>query len=106
MRKNNEKIVLSGEEALFVLSEIEYLLISLRNIGGYYHDDSVSVVDDGGLAYCQETVRFIDENGVTRRLAKMREMISGKFDDALGDDEMDDIERAVEGMKVWESPGD
>ncbi|HIC7210951.1 hypothetical protein [Burkholderia stabilis] len=102
MRKNNEKIVLSGEAALFVLSEMEYLLISLGNIGRYYHDDSVSVVDDGGLAYCQETVRFIDENGVTRRLAKMREMISGKFDDALGDD----IERAVEGMKVWESPGD
>ncbi|MBM2656972.1 hypothetical protein [Burkholderia diffusa] len=106
VKKNNEKIVISGEEALFVLSEIEYLLISLRNIGRYYHDDSIGVIGDNELAYCRETVRFIDENGVTRRLAKVREIISSKFDDALGDDDMDDIERAVEGMKVWESPGD
>ncbi|WP_205128718.1 hypothetical protein [Burkholderia ubonensis] len=105
VQKNNEEIVFSGDEALSALVEIEYLLISLRNIGRYYHADR-NESGDVNLTYSLETTRFIDESGVTRRLAKLREMLSAKFDHSLGEDDMDDIERAVEDLKVWEKPGD
>ncbi|WP_175882466.1 hypothetical protein [Burkholderia sp. BCC0044] len=105
MLESNEKIELSGSEALSILCELEYLLISLRNIGTYYHEPSREF-GDRDLEYRAETTRFIDENKVTQKLAKLREMISEKFDSSLGDDDMDDIERAVENIKVWESPGD
>ncbi|NTZ83094.1 hypothetical protein FCJ61_08835 [Burkholderia metallica] len=105
MLEGNEKIELSGSEALSILCELEYLLISLRNIGIYYHEPGREF-DDRNLEYCAETTRFIDENKVTQRLAKLRKMISEKFDSSLGDDDMDDIERAVEKVKVWGNPGD
>nr|WP_082664773.1 hypothetical protein [Burkholderia ambifaria] len=105
MLKRNEKIELSGAEALSILCELEYLLISLRNIGAYYREPC-RVFGNGDLEYCAETTRFIDENKVTQKLAKLREVISEKFDSSLGDDDMDDIERVVENIKFWERPGD
>lgn len=33
-------------------------------------------------------------------------MKSENFDNTLGDDDMDDIERAMEGLKFWDMPGD
>lgn len=105
MLESNEKIELSGSEALSILCELEYLLISLRNIGAYYHEPG-GEFDDRNSEYCAETTRFIDENKVTQRLAKLRKVISEKFDSSLGDDDMDDIERAVEKVKVWGNPGD
>lgn len=105
MLKSNEKIEFPGIEALSILCELEYLLISLRNIGTYYHEPS-RASGDIHSEYCAETTRFIDENKVTQRLAKLRETISRKFDNSLGDDDMGDIERAVENIKTWERPGD
>lgn len=40
------------------------------------------------------------------RLAKVRGMLSEKFDNTLGNDDMDDIERAMDGLKYWSKPGD
>jgi len=105
MLKSSKKIEFSGAEALSMLCDLEYLLISLRNIGTYYHEPS-RVFGDGSLEYCVETTRFIDESKVTQKLAKLREIISAKFDSSLGDDGMDDIEREVENIKVWGKPGD
>ncbi|CAB3960644.1 hypothetical protein BLA9940_04267 [Burkholderia aenigmatica] len=105
MKKDNETIELSGEEALRVLAEIEYILISLRNIGRYYHAGPAAAAGTDP-DYAHETNRFIDEGGVTRRLAEVRKIITGKFDRSLGADDMDDVERAMEHIKVWEKPGD
>jgi hypothetical protein len=38
---------------------------------------------------------------VTQRLAKVRHILSSQFDDELGDDDMDDIERAMVDLKYW-----
>lgn len=43
---------------------------------------------------------------MTRRLAEVRKIITGKFDLSLGADDMDDVERAMARVKVWEKPGD
>lgn len=102
----NRRIVLSGEDALRILREIEFLLISLNNIGRHYYPDG----DDDGAddqrraQYCAETTRFIDAQQATTRLALMRRILSAPFDTSLGGDEMDDIERAVAALPLWRAP--
>ena len=103
----NRCIVLSGEDALRILREIEFLLQSLHHIGRHYYPDGD---DDGADAlrraqYCAETTRFIDEEQATTRLALMRSILSAAFDTTLGADEMDDLERAVEALPLWRAPG-
>jgi len=39
-------------------------------------------------------------------LAEVRKVLSSKFNNELGDDDMDDIERATEDTQYWERPGD
>lgn len=107
MHKDNENIELTGEEALSVLSEINYLLISLRDIARYYHhSQNESDMVNNEIEYCKETTGFIDRNKITHRLAHIRMIITEKFNIELGDDDMDDIEREMEKIKYWEKPGD
>ena len=75
MLKSNEKIEFSESEALSILCDLEYLLISLRNIGAYYHEPGREF-DDRNLECRAETTKFIDENKVTKKIAKLRKMIS------------------------------
>lgn len=102
----NRRIVLSGEDALRILREIEFLLISLNNIGRHYYPDG----DDDGAdvlrraQYCAETTCFIDAQQATTRLALMRRILSAPFDTSLGADDMDDIERAVAALPLWRAP--
>ena len=104
----NRRIVLSGEDALRILREIEFLMQSLHRIGRHYYPDG----DDGGAdvqrraRYCAETTRFIDAEQATTRLALMRRMLSAPFDTTLGDDDMDDLERAVAALPLWRAPGE
>lgn len=99
MMEGNKKIILTGNEAIEILKEIEVILISLHDMGSYYMDKDTK-------EYEKETTRFIDEGKVTHRLARVRKILSEKFDDTLGDDDMDDLERAMESLKYWEKPGD
>lgn len=99
MMKENEQIVLSGDETIEVLKEINLILISLHDMGSYYMGKDIQ-------EYEKETTRFIDECKVTHRLAKIRGILSKKFDSTLGDDDMDDLERAMEGLNYWGKPGD
>ncbi|NRT79275.1 hypothetical protein [Clostridium beijerinckii] len=99
MMKQNEQITLSGYEAIEILKEIEVILISLHDMGSYYIQKDIR-------EYEKETTRFIDECKVTHRLAKIRGILAEKFDNTLGDDDMDDLERVIEGLKYWKKPGD
>lgn len=101
MLKTNEKIILTFHEAIEVLKEIEVILISLHRMGSYYF-----CMDKDQEGYEKETTRFIDESMVTHRLAKVRKILSMKFDDTCGADEMDDIEREMQNLKYWKVPGD
>lgn len=82
-----------------ILKEIEYILISLHQQGSYFSGKDVSL-------YEKETTQFIDNSEVCTRLSAIRRVLSEKFDDTLGEDEMDDIERACEDIPYWEKPGD
>ena len=94
---------MAGEDAVSVLREIEIILISLHKIGSYY----ATVEFDGGDAggYAAETCRFVDDWRVTERLATARAILSNAFDATLGEDDMDDLERAMESLPHWAGPG-
>ncbi|MCS4251443.1 hypothetical protein [Pseudomonas sp. BIGb0164] len=96
MLKQNQRIALTGAEALDALKEIEFILISLRKMGSYYAEKPNSTDE-----YRKATTDFIDDCAITHRLAKVRSIISRKFDDTLGEDDMDDIERHVSYLTFW-----
>ena len=98
----NKKICLTGDELIDALKEIEFILISLHKMGAYYADDYAA---NNTAEYEQETTKFIDDQNVTGRLAKVRSILSAKFDSTLGEDDMDDLERAMEDLQYWSKPG-
>ncbi|WP_085657124.1 hypothetical protein [Pseudomonas sp. B11(2017)] len=94
MLDENKKIVLSGEDALEALAEIEFILISLHKIGSYHADKPTE-------EYRKATTDYIDDENITQRLAKIRKIISSSFDSTIGEDDMDDIERHMENINFW-----
>jgi hypothetical protein len=118
---------LSGEDALEALKGVVYILIALRDIGHYYYlRPNFPPTQNTKIEYALETSKFIDNNGVCCRLAKIHSILSypilsypilsypilsypilsKTFDDESGDVEMDDIERAVQNLQYWRQPGD
>ncbi|MCP3944982.1 MAG: hypothetical protein GY710_26375 [Desulfobacteraceae bacterium] len=96
----NKRIEIDGEDLVQVLREIELLLLSLHKIGSYY-----TIADDVEKAnYEKETTRFIDEWKVTARLSEVRTLLSKHFDLTLADDDMDDLERAMQSLNYWSNP--
>jgi hypothetical protein len=106
MLEVNKKIFIAGELATEALAEIEYTLLSLKNIARYYYDNAEDPSEVDAVAYAVETTRFIDENGVTQKLSKVRSIISEGFDGRVGEDDMDDLERAFQHLPIWKKPGD
>ncbi|MDH0746741.1 hypothetical protein N5D61_10325 [Pseudomonas sp. GD03842] len=107
MKKENEFVTYSGEDIIEAFSEVEYILISLRDISNYYyHHPERPVTDETAVAYALETTRFIDQNRINDRLNKIRRILEEPFDNGVGDDDMDDIERVVDKLKFWRKPGD
>ncbi|AMX18958.1 hypothetical protein SOI71_11450 [Acinetobacter pittii] len=99
MLEANKKLVYTGDEVLSVLQEIEFILISLHKIGSYYAETLPNSYEE----YAKETTNFIDNNNVCDRLANVRKVLSRKFNNDLGADDMSDIERALENIDFWEA---
>ncbi len=102
LSSNNEKIVYTGADLVNVLKEIDYILGSLHRMGSYFADD----IGGNRTAYEKETTAFIDEAIVCDRLAAVRAKLAEGFDRSLGEDEMDDLERACQDIEYWSKPGD
>ncbi|RON56321.1 hypothetical protein [Pseudomonas frederiksbergensis] len=94
MLETNKKIVIPGDSLLEALAEIEFILISLHKMGSFYSDKPTE-------DYQRATTEFIDNEKVTQKLAKVRRILSENFDNSLGPDEMDDIERRMENIEFW-----
>lgn len=95
----NKHVTYDGREMLSVLQEIEYILISLHKMGSYYFDKDRRL-------YEEETTKFIDDSCVCDRLAKIRTFLSKQYDLSVGEDEMDDVERACERVRYWTAHGE
>lgn len=101
LRPANQRIEISGEDAVRIFRVIELTLTSLHKIGSFY---DVAKKDEKG-GYERETARFIDEWKITHRLAKARALLSECFDLTLGEDDVDDLEREAESIDYWSGPG-
>jgi hypothetical protein len=106
MQKGNELITYKYEELEVVFKEIEIILQSLHRMGSYYGLKFFENEEKYKKEYESETTRFIDEWKVCERLAKIRSILSEKFDNTLGEDDMGDLERSLENIKHWRVPGD
>ncbi|PIT14355.1 hypothetical protein [Snodgrassella alvi] len=102
--KDNESIVLTGKEAIEIIKTINYFVISLNQIGHYY-EEKINT-KDGECDFKKEIAHFIIKNRIANQLLVARGILLHKFNRELGDDDMDDIERAIEKTKYWEKPGD
>lgn len=102
----NENLTYTFNELAEVLGEIEVILQSLHVMGSYYGDKFTIDEEAFRADYEKETTRFIDEWYVCSRLAKIRGILSEKFDHTLGKDDMDDLERILGKIKHWTKPGD
>ncbi|MFJ3449405.1 hypothetical protein ACIPM0_14475 [Pseudomonas sichuanensis] len=105
MRSENEEISLSRKDVDALLREVEFILVSLGRLNRHYESGSIADLADCE-DYCAAITKFVDSERVTDRLAKMRMIISSRFDDTLGDDDMDDLERVLDKIEFWERPGD
>lgn len=99
MEKESNVVVL-GEEAVAALWEVEYFLISLRNIGLYYYmQDEVTSEDE--REYRLETARFVNDSCMVSRLGKVREILSAKFEACYGPNEMMSFRRKLRRKRFW-----
>lgn len=106
MLKANENITYSFKELEEVLTEVEIILQSLHRIGSFYDKKFINDEKKYRSEYEKETTRFVDDWLVCERLSKIRYILSKRFDNTLGEDEMDDLERVLENIKYWSTPGD
>lgn len=104
LRKANKKIQISGKSALRILTEVEFMMISLRNIAIHYYDNADDPATVDPIAYAQEITSFVDNQKVVERLCSIRRLLSRRFDHTLGKDDMDDTERAMEDLPFWKKP--
>lgn len=102
LNKNIETIDYAGYDVVNILKEIDYILISLHQMGSYYADK----VEGSRQEYEKETTEFIDEKKICDRLATIRAKLSEGFDSSLGEDDMNDLERACMDIDYWSKPGD
>jgi hypothetical protein len=82
------------DEILKILRFINQILISLHHIGSSYNDINTET-------YNRITTEFIDDWKVTQKLSEIRAILSEKFSDELGDDDMDELEREMKDIIYW-----
>ena len=102
LNSNNKKIIYNGEDIVNIIKEISFILCSLHDIGSRYADG----IDEKRAQYEKETTDFIDNFHICERLAHIRSKLTERFDLTLGDDDMDDLERACLHINYLNKLGD
>lgn len=107
MKKYNDLVLVDSEQLMIVLCEIEYLLISLGEMGRYFYlNPKRPPTPDTDSAYAAETTRFIDENSVCDRLNKIRNLLCEPFDNQVGEAGVEKLDGMLEAINYWLKPGD
>lgn len=79
-----------------VLRTLNELVVSLDRIGSGAADQTKKE-HDATLA------AFIQEHGIFKKVATARRILSEPFPTKLGPDDMDELEREMEGVRYWTS---
>ncbi|WP_293915888.1 MULTISPECIES: DUF4303 domain-containing protein [unclassified Sphingobacterium] len=95
MSKSNNKIKLSEEEAVKIIVDLDQIVISLDKIKSHFAEDSNFQKHDKTLS------DYIINEKVNQTLAQIRGLLSSKFSLSVGEDDMDDLERACSTNRYW-----
>ncbi|MDV2446149.1 hypothetical protein CMU93_01370 [Elizabethkingia anophelis] len=95
MSKSNNKIKLSEEEALKIIVDLDQIVVSLDKIKSHFAEDNNFQKHDKTLS------DYIINEKVNQTLAQIRGLISSKFSLSIGEDDMDDLERACSTNRYW-----
>jgi hypothetical protein len=106
MPTKNGLVKFTGSELMDVLSELEYMLISLRNIGDYYYMGSFQPDEKTPLAYALETTRFLDESNIDQRLDKIKHILLQPMIREPGTNNARKLKRNLKRIDCWQKPGD
>ncbi len=94
MDANKDYLNVKRTDLLLVLKHLETLVVSLDRIGS-------SSVDMGQSESDIMLREFIDDWSVCRKLSESRTVLSKYFSTDLGDDDMDELERELQGVPYW-----
>ncbi|KUY29941.1 DUF4303 domain-containing protein [Elizabethkingia ursingii] len=95
MSKSNNKIRLSEEEALKIIIDLDQIVVSLDKIKSHFAEDCDFQKHDKILS------DYIINEKVNQTLAQIRGLLSSKFSLSVGEDNMDDLERACSTNRYW-----
>lgn len=93
MRKN-PIIVLGENQLITVIRDLEMMVVSLDRIGS-------SLASKKDVDFNGAIARFVLGANVFRRLKKARKILSAPFHGKIGKDGMDDLERKLQNVKIW-----
>lgn len=92
----SQEIALSVSDLREVLKDIEVMLQSLHRVGSFYSDD---------LQECdRETIRIIDGFGYTKRLARVRYLLTMAAHRGLSAEEVERLEETLGRVRHWRPP--
>jgi hypothetical protein len=89
-----DKLEFKKSDIVNVLKHIEELVVSLDRITAAYHDVPREQWKEIVVEY------FLESEGLMA-LSNCRTILSAPFSTELGDDDMDELERALAGVKYW-----
>jgi hypothetical protein len=95
MASDEGQVAYAKGEIIHILRDFEAIVVSLDHIGS-------ATASTGRAEQDQILADFIRDWAVFRRLAAARKFLSAPFPDALGDDGMDELERAMQDVPCWE----
>ena len=89
-----EEIKFKKDDIVSVLKHMNELVVSLDRITSAWHDVPREIWKEIVVEY------FLQSEGL-KALSTCREILSEPFSRELGPDDMDELERALEGTKFW-----
>ncbi|WP_444957165.1 hypothetical protein [Microbulbifer sp. ZKSA002] len=89
-----DELIYSKEEILSVLRDINEFVVSLDQMNKVHHEF-------GEEAWKDEIIDYFQSARVSDRLAQVRSMLSKPFPSEIGPDDMDDLEREMQGVQYW-----
>jgi len=96
----------SGADLINVLNDVEYLLISLRDIGNFYYRDVTPPDEMTQLAYAVETSRFLNKPEIDQRLEKIKKILLEPLISEVGTNGGAKLKKGLKKIACWEHPGD
>ena len=91
----SNEMAISRDDLVAALRNLEAIVVSLDRIGS-------CASEMGDDEYKNVLVSFLDEWRVFARLSEARRILSEPFGNELGNDGMDELERELEGVRVWQ----